>query len=75
MPFIFFAFLCQVGELQRAPEAVRGFQSMTYRQLRQGSHLEVSGPRLRILDGPGGGRVDLKDMSIEFKNKSASWLI
>ena len=26
----------------------------------QGSHLEITGPRLQILDGPGGGRVALE---------------
>lgn len=42
----------------------------------EGSHLEVSGPRLQILDGPGGGHVSLgKDMKVEFKNKNVfSWL-
>ncbi|CAL1127556.1 unnamed protein product [Cladocopium goreaui] len=45
-------------------------------QNQAGSHLEVSGPRLQILDGPGGGHVSLgKDMKVEFKNKNVfSWL-
>ncbi|CAK9019792.1 unnamed protein product [Durusdinium trenchii] len=39
------------------------------------SHLEILGPRLQIFDGPGGGRITHKDISIEFKNKNVfSWL-